>query len=245
MIVHSSAPTPSGPKIILASGSPRRRELLTQLGVAFEVQVSGENEDSSQVDPKELAQELALLKGRSVAAVNQGRIVIAADTVVAYGKELLGKPKNHLENADFIRLLAGKTHQVYTGVAVIVQGPQEQGHALKEQCLYAVAQTAVTFRSLSEPEIDFYAHSGEGLDKAGGYGIQGLGMALVSHIDGEYSNVVGFPLSIVIRLLRQAGVPVWDTLEPCTEPCKETCVETYVKTYVVGKMPKTEEVQNA
>lgn len=189
------------PEVILASGSPRRRELLTLLGVTFRVQVSGEDEDSAETDPRALAAELAALKGRSVAALNPDALVIAADTVVAVDGVLLAKPADAAENAAFLRQLSGRTHQVFTGVSVFAGG-QEQTE---------VARTDVTFRALSEPEIEYYAGSGEGLDKAGGYGVQGLGQALVSRIEGEFSNVVGFPMSLVIGLLRGHGVPVWGT----------------------------------
>lgn len=187
------------PEVVLASGSPRRRELLTLLGVEFRVQVSGEDEDSAETDPRALAAELAALKGRSVAALNPDALVIAADTVVAVDGVLLAKPADAAENADFLRQLSGHTHQVFTGVSVFAGG-QEQTE---------VARTDVTFRALSETEIEYYAQSGEGLDKAGGYGVQGLGQALVSRIEGEFSNVVGFPMSLVIGLLRGHGVPVW------------------------------------
>lgn len=197
--------------VVLASGSPRRRELLGLLGVPFRVQVSGEDENSRQTDPQALAGELALLKGRSVAAQNPDSVVIAADTVVAVGGELLAKPADAAENTVFLGRLSGRTHEVFTGVAVL-HGDQVQ---------VEVARTTVTFRELTQAEVQFYAQSGEGLDKAGGYGIQGLGMALVSHLEGEYSNVVGFPLSVVIRLLRAAGVPVWEQGEVATGPALE------------------------
>jgi len=187
------------PEVVLASGSPRRRELLTLLGVTFRVQVGGEDENTAETDPLALAAELAALKGRSVAALNPDALVIAADTVVAVDGTLLAKPANAAENADFLRQLSGRSRGVFTGVSVFVGG-----HERTE-----VARTDVTFRTLSETEIDYYAQSGEGLDKAGGYGVQGLGQALVSRIDGEFSNVVGFPLSLVIELLRDHGVPIW------------------------------------
>lgn len=191
------------PEIVLASGSPRRRELLTLLGVNFRVQVSGADEDSTEADPHKLAAELAALKGRSVAALNPDALVIAADTVVAVDGVLLAKPADAAENADFLRQLSGRTHQVFTGVSVFVGGQEKT----------EVGRTDVTFRALSEPEIEFYSQSGEGLDKAGGYGVQGLGQALVSRIDGEFSNVVGFPMSVVIGLLRGHGVPVWGAVQ--------------------------------
>ncbi|ASN80717.1 Maf family nucleotide pyrophosphatase [Deinococcus ficus] len=196
-------PGGAGGRVILASGSPRRRELLTSLGVPFEVVVSGADEDSPETDPQRLAGELALLKGREVAAQHPDAVVIAADTVVAVGGRLLAKPADAAENAAFLRALSGRTHDVFTGVAVL-HGPQEW---------LEVPRTAVTFRDLSDAECLYYAASGEGLDKAGGYGIQHLGAALVEWVEGEYSNVVGFPLSVVIRLLRQAGVPVWGEVQ--------------------------------
>lgn len=198
-----AAPVGGTPAVILASGSPRRRELLGHLGVPFEVHVSGEDEDSEERDPERLARDLALLKGRSVAGRFPDRVVVAADTVVALGEALLGKPATADENAAFIRHLSGREHQVYTGVAVL-RGRHEQ---------VEVARTDVIFRTVSPDEAAYYARSGEGLDKAGGYGIQGLGMALVSQVRGEYSNVVGFPLTVVTRLLRRAGVPVWGSLD--------------------------------
>lgn len=183
-------------RVVLASGSPRRRELLGHLGVEFEVLVSGEAEDSHETDPARLARQLAHLKARSVAALRPEAVVIAADTVVALGDLLLAKPEDEAENAEFIRRQSGRTQQVYTGVCVLCPTGEESG----------VECTDVTFRALTENEVQFYARSGEGLDKAGGYGIQGIGMGLIERVEGDYSNIVGFPLGLVIRLLRGAGV---------------------------------------
>ena len=191
---------PAGhPDVVLASGSPRRRELLGSLGVPFQVVVSGEDENSAETDPARLAAELALLKGRSVAGMHPESVVLAADTVVACEGVLLAKPADIAENEAFLRVLSGRSHQVFTGVAAL-RGAEEQ---------VEVARTDVTFRPLTDAEISFYARSGEGMDKAGGYGIQALGASLVSRVEGEYTNVVGFPLRVVITLLRRAGVPVW------------------------------------
>ncbi|MDB5045594.1 MAG: septum formation inhibitor Maf [Deinococcus sp.] len=194
-----SVPVQSSPEVILASGSPRRRELLGDLGVAFRVVVSGEAEDSTETDPALLAAELATLKAGAVAALHPGAVIIAADTVVAVDGQLLGKPTDAAENRAFLEALSGRTHQVFTGVAV--------QSAAGLSC--AVERTDVTFRPLTPQETAYYAATGEGLDKAGGYGIQSVGMALVSRLEGDYSNVVGFPLTLVIRLLRSAGVSVW------------------------------------
>ncbi|MBZ9753264.1 Maf family nucleotide pyrophosphatase [Deinococcus sp. HMF7604] len=202
------------PAVVLASGSPRRRELLGGLGVTFTVQVSGEPEDSPETDPARLAAELARLKGRAVAVHHRSAVVLAADTVVAVGGTLLGKPADAAENAAFLRQLSGRTHEVLTGVAVL--------HAGQEQI--EVARTEVTFRSLSATEIEYYAATGEGLDKAGGYGVQGVGAALIERLNGEYTNVVGLPLGVTIRLLRACGVPVWGALEP--DPLATGLLET-------------------
>lgn len=177
--------------------------MLTNLAVPFRVVVSGEAEDSPELDPARLAGELASLKARAVARAHPDAVVIAADTVVAADGDLLGKPGDEAENRAFVRRLSGRTHQVYTGVSVISGGRESGG----------VERTDVTFRDLTDAEVAHYAHTGEGLDKAGGYGIQGLGMALVARIYGDYSNVVGFPLGLVIRLLRGARVTVWGEQE--------------------------------
>lgn len=184
------------PTLILASGSPRRRELLAHLLEDFEVIASDADESSTEADPTRLAVTLAQRKAAAVAAAYPDRPVLGADTVVALDGHLLGKPANEAENRDFIALLSGQTHTVITGLCLVTGGQTHTAHA----------QTAVTFRRLSSAEIAHYAASGEGLDKAGGYGIQGLGMALVSHLDGDYSGVVGLPLARTLELLRRGGV---------------------------------------
>lgn len=190
------------PALVLASGSPRRRELLACLGLPFEVVVSEVDETSDLSDPVALAQALAQKKAQAVALLRPDAVILAADTVVAAQGQLLAKPADAEENKHFLRQLSGRTHHVYTGVAVWKAG----------QCLNEVGATAVTFRDLSETEVAHYAATGEGLDKAGGYGIQGIGAALVESISGEYSNVVGLPLSITLRLLRTQGLAIWGEL---------------------------------
>lgn len=195
-----TSPFSSRPELILASGSPRRRELLSSLGVTFRVLTSDIPEISAHTDPAAVARDLAEQKARAVAAMlDTPALILASDTLVALGDRILGKPQDASQNAEYLSLLSGQTHTVYSGVALI--GPD----GLQSD----VEATRVTFRALTEAEARHYAASGEGLDKAGGYGIQGLGMALVSRIEGDYSGVVGFPLALVIRLLRGAGVPVW------------------------------------
>ena len=192
---------PHPPELILASGSPRRRELLSGLDVPFRVLIPDIEEVSAVTDPAGVAQDLAAQKARAVAAMpgTLHALILASDTLVALEGEILGKPRGAAQNAEYLRRLSGRTHRVYSGVALL--GPAGLTSGLEA--------TDVTFRALSEQEVQHYARSGEGLDKAGGYGIQGLGMALVARIQGDYSNVVGFPLALVISLLRGAGVPVW------------------------------------
>ena len=197
---------PAPPELILASGSPRRRELLTHLGVPFRVVTSDIPEVSLHTDPAEVARDLAEQKARAVRALLPGvnAHILASDTLVALhdpaqGDTVLGKPTDTGQNAEYLRRLSGRTHRVYSGVALLGPAGMESG----------VEMTEVSFRPLSESEIAHYAHSGEGLDKAGGYGIQGLGMALVARIAGDFSSVVGFPLTLVISLLRGSGIPVW------------------------------------
>ncbi|MFC4455710.1 Maf family protein [Deinococcus sonorensis] len=188
-----------GRSLILASGSPRRRDLLTGLGLTFTVVVSDLDEVSDETAPERVAEDLARQKARAVAERHPDALVIAADTLVALDGQILGKPRDTAENRVFLSRLSGQRHQVYSGVAVMDAGRLASG----------VERTEVQFRPLRPAELDHYAASGEGLDKAGGYGIQGLGMALVARIEGDYSNVVGFPLGLVMRLLRGAGLPVW------------------------------------
>lgn len=179
--------------------------------MAFRVLTSNIPEISVYSGPADVARDLAEQKARAVAAMLGGQmsngqmpevqpaLILAADTLVALNGEVLGKPADAAQNAEYLRRLSGQTHRVYSGVALLaVSG-----------LLSAVECTEVTFRELSEVETLYYAASGEGLDKAGGYGIQGLGMALVSRIHGDYSNVVGLPLARVASLLRGAGLTVW------------------------------------
>ncbi|RTR20932.1 Maf family protein [Deinococcus radiophilus] len=187
--------------LILASASPRRRELLGHLLSQFEVIASDADESSAETDPARLAVELARRKALAVAGAHPGCAVLGADTVVALGGRLLAKPQDEAENRTFIRQLSGQTHQVVTGLCLVADGQVSTAHE----------STAVTFRPLTDTEIVHYAASGEGLDKAGGYGIQGLGMALVKGIDGDCSNVVGLPLGRTLELLRGVGLRTnWD-----------------------------------
>jgi len=181
--------------LVLASASPRRRQLLEELGFVLEIIPADIDETWRRDEPADTyARRLAITKAGSVA--QPGRAVLAADTVVSLDAAVLGKP---VDQADFRRtmgLLSGKTHQVFTAVAV------------KSPTLEAsiVVATSVSFRMLSGAEIEWYWGTGEPRDKAGGYAIQGKGGAFVARIDGSHSNVIGLPLVETLELLKQAGV---------------------------------------
>jgi septum formation protein len=190
--------------LILASASPRRRELLALLGLPFEVQPSGFEEPSpvSHPNPAAFAQSLALGKANDVAARNPGRWVIGADTLVVLGTQLLAKPVDREDAASMIRTLSGHTHQVVTGVALV----RHSADGGSEQSFHA--STDVTFRSLEEAEIRAYVATGEPMDKAGAYGIQGHGALLIEGISGDFPNVVGLPVAPLALALRKLGYPI-------------------------------------
>ena len=177
-------------EIILASGSPRRKELLARLGIQFRVQSADVDENSTEPDPQTLVQFLANKKAQAVSLLEPHSIILAADTVVALGGQILQKPVDTLENAEFISKLSGVWHEVFTGVCILTPTSKALGFE----------RTRVKFRQLSSAEILGYANSGEGLDKAGGYGIQEMGMALVEKLEGDYFNVVGLPIARMLEL---------------------------------------------
>ncbi|GGM91466.1 Maf-like protein [Thermus composti] len=177
--------------LVLASGSPRRKALLEALGYPLKVVVPGVAEEDLALPPQELARALARRKGEAV----EGEWVLAADTVVDLDGEVLGKPKDPEENRRFLGRLSGRAHLVHTAFYLRTpKGVVEEVHTAK-----------VFFRPLSEEEIAWYVDSGEGLDKAGGYGAQGLGMALLERVEGDFYTVVGLPVSRVFALLWERG----------------------------------------
>lgn len=185
-------------ELILASKSPRRRELLDLLSVKYRVVPATINEGINSSDPENLVKELALMKALEIAQINKKDYVLAADTVVFLGKTILGKPKDTFEAAQMLKMLSGKTHQVYTGVALInITNNYERVISV---------MTEVQFREIRPLEIERYATSGEPLDKAGAYGIQGFAGVFVTSIKGSYHNVVGLPLSETAVLLGEAGL---------------------------------------
>lgn len=186
-------------KVYLASKSPRRRELLAGMGVSFEI-VSAEADETVEagVLPRNAVELLARRKCLAGAEGKDG-LVIGSDTLVALGDVALGKPRDGEDAVSMLMSLSGKKHTVYTGVAV---ARVEKGEV--KALVSGVDATDVYFRAFGEEEARRYVATGEPMDKAGAYGIQGLGGALVSHTDGEFDNVVGFPTKLVRCLMTEA-----------------------------------------
>jgi septum formation protein len=187
-----------GSRLILASKSPRRYELLKQVGLDFEVIPSKVMEDIVQKEsPKEHVIRLAEAKARDIASGYPDRWVIAADTVVYINGSILGKPKSREEAIEMLHRLSGQKHWVLTGFSVFHLG---EGKSDKE-----AVQTAVKMKTLSPIEMEWYIQTGEPFDKAGGYAIQGIGSFMIESIRGSYTNVVGLPLCELIQMLNRLG----------------------------------------
>ena len=185
--------------LILASQSPRRKYLLEQAGLRFRVIPSPFDESIvAPTDPDRYVRALAEGKAHQVALHHPESWVIGADTIVAAGDRLLGKPASPGEAQEMLRQLSGRTHQVYTGFCIFRH---------RDQAIFSDAvRTDVTFKELSEKEIGWYIQTGEPFDKAGAYAIQGMGTFLVRRINGSYSNVVGLPVCEVIEILIREGI---------------------------------------
>ena len=184
---------------ILASASPRRKELFAELVDKFEIlPAQGEEKVEAGLTPKQLVQVLAKQKALEVAGLPcaKGKCVLGADTVVALGDEVLGKPKNEADAKRMLSALSGKSHDVYTGVCIVYL--DKDG---KQATRIDAARTEVVFNALSKAQIDAYVASGSPMDKAGAYGIQDGG--LVKEIKGSYSNVVGLPMELLENLLKE------------------------------------------
>ena len=184
-------------RLILASGSPRRHDLLQMIGIAHEVIPA--DIDETQLDgerPFEHVERLAREKGATIADRFPDSLVISADTIVVENGEVLGKPRDAAEACSMLRRLAGRTHIVFTAVATTMGG----------RTISAVEEVSVTFLPLSDDTIAAYVATGEPMDKAGSYGIQGYGATLVERIDGDFFAVMGLPISRMVRLLREMGV---------------------------------------
>ena len=183
--------------IILASGSPRRQELLQQIGVPFEVVKSNAEEILNHADgPRALAVENARRKALAVAKMHPHRVVLGADTVVFQDGDVFGKPKDAAEARAMLCRFAGRRHAVVTGVALVDRDGT---------CRTGATETEVFFADLTEGEISDYLATGEPMDKAGAYAVQGRAAAFIPRIEGSFSNVVGLPLAEVVTLLKEAG----------------------------------------
>ncbi len=189
-------------RVILASSSPRRQEILRQVGVPFEVFVPSVSEECSHlIDARRIAMYLAGEKARSCR--RPGALVIGMDTMVVTGKMKLGKPSDASDAAKMLRLLSNREHSVITGVAL----------AIDNRVVMDYERTRVHFRKLSPAEIRWYVQTGEPFDKAGAYAIQGSGGLFVNRIEGCYYNVVGFPLGCFQRALQKLGYRIFDLME--------------------------------
>lgn len=181
-------------KVVLASNSPRRKELLTQANIEFVVDASDIEEKVTSDIPYEVVMELSIQKAQAVAQNHIGQIIVAADTVVSFDGKILGKPKDEKDAFEMLSLLSKNVHQVYTGVTII----DMEGHP---HTFYEC--TDVKMYENSDEQIRAYIATKEPMDKAGAYGIQGLGAILVEKINGDYNNVVGLPLSALVRRLNE------------------------------------------
>jgi septum formation protein len=190
--------------LVLASASPRRQELLRNAGIAFTVQASGINETPLEGEsPRGCAERLARNKARAIFRIRPEDYVLGADTIVVVDKEMLGKPRNAADAARMLHMLSGRTHEVITGVCVIKPAAGGQLSVAREDV--RSESTWVTMGALSDKEIRAYVATGEPMDKAGAYAIQGIASRWIPRIEGDYSNVMGLPVSLVYRMLREAG----------------------------------------
>lgn len=201
-------------QIVLASGSPRRKELLEQIGIEFEICKPQGEEIITHTKPEEVVMELSKQKGHEVASMvasfgenhedimtKSDLMVLAADTVVAYSGHILGKPKDREDAFSMLSMLQGKIHSVFTGVTIVLV--DKEGKAGE---LVFYEETTVTMHPMSEEEINRYLDTGDADDKAGSYGIQGPFAIHIKQIDGDYNNVVGFPISRIYQELKNIGI---------------------------------------
>jgi septum formation protein len=188
-------------KLVLASGSPRRRELLAAAGVTFTVDAADIHEEMSHAIPgQRLVMKLALLKAEAVARRHRNAVVIAADTVVSIGKYNWSKPESRKEARMMLAKLSGRTHQVWTGFAIV---DTKSGRRVVR-----AVSSDITMRSLSKREIDSHVKKKEAIEGAGGYMLQKQGAALIKKIEGDYTNIVGLPLPTVLKELKKFSIRV-------------------------------------
>lgn len=195
-------------KIILASGSPRRKEILESLKICFEKQKSSFDEESvlsSIEDPIELVKILAYEKASSaIKCERRDGIYLGADTIVVFDEKVLGKPKSMEEAEEFLKLLSGKMHYVYTGIALIDSSSSKE--------FVGFGETKVYMRAFGDREIKDYIKTQEPMDKAGAYGIQGVGATLIEKIEGDFYNVMGLPIPKLVEGLKTLGIEYFDLI---------------------------------
>ncbi len=193
-----------GYRFILASASPRRRELLKQIGVTFEVMPAKGEEVITKEQPEQAVMELSRQKAEEIAAGIQDEqvLVLGADTVVAYDGKILGKPKDETDARAMLSMLNGRTHSVFTGVTVIViRNGKSEIHSFYEE-------TKVTMYPMTDAQISYYIQTEEPMDKAGAYGIQGKGAVFIEKINGDYNNVVGLPVAKIFYKMLESGIEI-------------------------------------
>jgi septum formation protein len=188
-------------EIILASASPRRKEILQKTGIPFIVEESSyEENNGASLEPAEVALRNSIGKAADIAAKHSDALIISADTIVALGRTIFGKPKNRLNAAEMLTRLSGKTHTVITAFTVLDTATGKR--------ISKPVESKVFFRKLSGEEIDAYIKTGEPMDKAGSYGVQGLGAAIVRRIEGDFFNVMGLPLCELVSVLKKFGIKI-------------------------------------
>jgi septum formation protein len=191
-------------RMILASASPRRKELLEKIGLKFEVDASGCAEEfNPKLEPQEIVRQLSVRKARAVALRHREAIIIAADTIGVIGKKIIGKPHTTLQAVKMLSQISGKSHLVVTGFTIL--------DTTADKIYSGTVSTVVYIKKLTVREIEAYVRTGEPLDKAGAYAIQGLGAVIVDKIEGDYYNAMGLPLSALAEALKGFGINV---LEP-------------------------------
>ena len=193
--------------IILASASPRRKELLEKINLKFEVDASDCEEDTNPgLEPEELVRQLSIKKAKSVAARHKNAIIITADTIGVMGDKILGKPQTENEASKMLQTISGKSHLVITGFSILDPNTNK--------IFTGTVNTRVYIKKLTGHEIDAYVKTGEPLDKAGAYAIQGIGAVIVEKIEGDYYNVMGLPLNALTEALKEFGINIWRNNTP-------------------------------
>lgn len=194
-------------KIILASASPRRKEIFEKAGIPFTISTSDKEEIITKQTPEEIVVDLASMKAEDVALKYEGNvIIIGADTMVALDGVIMGKPKDEEDAIRMLNLLSGNKHKVYTGVSVIIKNAKESGKDRKK--LNFLESTDVWVRNMTKQQIDDYITTGEPFDKAGAYAIQGRFSVHIEKISGDYNNIVGFPIAKLYSVLLKEGIDI-------------------------------------